>query len=49
MDWVKATMVNEYKTVSPEDLDLIDIVDTEDEVIDILDNFYRKYALSPNF
>jgi len=49
MDWVKATMVTEYKTVSPEDLDLIDIVDTEDEVIDILDNFYRKYALSPNF
>jgi len=49
MDWVKATMVNEYKTVSPEDLDLIDIVDTEDEVITILDDFYRKYALSPNF
>jgi len=49
MDWVKATMVTEYKTVSPEDLNLIDIVDTEDEVIDILDNFYRKYALSPNF
>jgi len=49
MDWVKATMVTEYKTVSPKDLDLIDIVDTEDEVIDILDNFYRKYALSPNF
>jgi len=49
MDWVKATMVTEYKTVSPEDLDLINIVDNEDEVIDILDNFYRKYALSPNF
>jgi len=49
MDWVKATMVETHKTVSPEDLDLIDIVDTEDEVIDILDNFYRKFALSPNF
>jgi len=49
MDWIKATMVENYKTVSPEDLDLINIVDTEDEVIDILDNFYRKYALSPNF
>ncbi|MGB0895755.1 MAG: TIGR00730 family Rossman fold protein [Flavobacteriaceae bacterium] len=49
MDWVKNVMVNEHKTVSPEDLDLIDIVDTEEEVIDILDNFYRKYALSPNF
>jgi len=49
MDWVKATMVETHKTVSPEDLDLINIVDTEDEVINILDNFYRKYALSPNF
>jgi len=49
MDWVKATMVETHKTVSLEDLDLIDIVDTEDEVITILDNFYRKYALSPNF
>ena len=49
MDWVKTKMVNEYKTVSPEDLDLIDIVDTEDEVITILDDFYKKYSLSPNF
>ncbi|PHS08253.1 MAG: TIGR00730 family Rossman fold protein [Kordia sp.] len=49
MDWVKSTMVETHKTVSPEDLDLINIVDTEDEVITILDNFYRKYALSPNF
>ena len=49
MDWIKATMVGGYKTVSPEDLDLINIVDSEDEVIEILDNFYRKYALSPNF
>ena len=49
MDWVKATMVETHKTVSPEDLDLINIVDTEDEVITILDDFYRKYALSPNF
>lgn len=49
MDWVKNVMVEGHKTVSPEDLDLINIVDSEDEVIDILDNFYRKYALSPNF
>ena len=49
MDWVKTTMVETHKTVSPEDLDLINIVDTEDEVITILDDLYRKYALSPNF
>ncbi len=49
IDWIKNTMIENHKTVSPEDLDLISIVDTEDEVIDILDNFYKKYSLSPNF
>lgn len=49
LDWVKQTMEIEHKTISPGDLDLINVVDTEDEVIDILDAFYRKYALSPNF
>ncbi len=49
LDWIKTTMEEKYKTVSEGDLDLINLVDTEDEVIDILDNFYRKYALSPNF
>ncbi|HEU0135916.1 MAG TPA: TIGR00730 family Rossman fold protein, partial [Flavobacterium sp.] len=27
----------------------IKIVDTEDEVVEALDNFYKKYTLSPNF
>jgi len=36
-------------TVSPEDLNLFKIVDTEDEVVDVLDKFYKKYDLSPNF
>lgn len=49
MDWIKSTMVKNHKTVSPEDLNLIHIVDTEDEVITVLDNFYKKYALRPNF
>jgi hypothetical protein len=25
------------------------IVDTADEVVDVLDNFYKKYNLKPNF
>jgi hypothetical protein len=36
-------------TVGPDDLNLIKIVDTEDEVVDVLDNFYKKYNLKPNF
>lgn len=49
MDWVKATLLDKFSNISPGDLDLIHIVDNEDEVLDILDEFYRKYNLSPNF
>ena len=47
--WIKQTLLNEYKTISPEDLDLIHTVDTPKEVTDILDAFYKQYQLSPNF
>lgn len=49
IDWVQAVLVEQYKTVSPEDMKLFRIVDTEDEVVEVLDNFYKKYTLSPNF
>ena len=49
MEWIKTVLIEQYKNVSPEDLNLIKIVDTEDEVIEVLDNFYKKYNLSPNF
>jgi hypothetical protein len=49
MDWIKSTLAEKFKTVSTEDLKLIDLVDTEDEVVDILDKFYNEYDLSPNF
>ncbi len=49
MDWVKSTLLEKFSNISATDLDLIHLVDTEDEVIDILDSFYGKYDLSPNF
>ena len=48
-EWVKSTLLKEFKTISSKDLDLIQLVDTEDEIIEILNNFYDKYNLSPNF
>ncbi|MBI9042134.1 TIGR00730 family Rossman fold protein [Lutibacter sp.] len=48
IDWIKTTLVEEGN-ISPEDLDLISIVDTEDEVLEVIDTFYKKYSLSPNF
>jgi uncharacterized protein (TIGR00730 family) len=49
IDWVKEVLLERYQKISHGDLDLIKIVDTEDEVIEVLDNFYGKYNLSPNF
>jgi uncharacterized protein (TIGR00730 family) len=49
IDWVKDVLVERYQKVSPEDLNLFRIVDTSDEVLEHLNNFYTKYNLSPNF
>ncbi|GAA4882164.1 TIGR00730 family Rossman fold protein [Flaviramulus aquimarinus] len=49
LDWVKKTLLDTFENISAKDLDLIHLVDTEDEVIDILDAFYKKSNLSPNF
>lgn len=47
-DWIKNTLANQG-SISPEDLQLIELVDTEDEVVQILTNFYDQFAISPNF
>ena len=49
MDWIKSTLLETFGNISEKDLDLIHLVDTEDEVITILDNFYKNSGLSPNF
>ena len=50
VDWIKNTMLAKEANISPEDLDLFSIVDTEEEAVEIVDNFYKKYNnLRPNF
>ncbi|MGB5981113.1 MAG: TIGR00730 family Rossman fold protein [Nonlabens sp.] len=49
MDWIKKTLDKEFFTISPEDIDLLHIVDTSDEAVEIINQFYAKYSLSPNF
>ncbi|TRZ45308.1 TIGR00730 family Rossman fold protein [Robertkochia solimangrovi] len=49
IDWIRKTLQDEHKNISPGDLDLISLVDTEDEVIEVLNSFYNTYNLSPNF
>ncbi len=49
VDWIKETLLESHNNISKEDLHLLNIVDTEDEVIKILNDFYEKYNLEPNF
>lgn len=48
VDWIKKTLVMEHM-VSEEDLDLFHVVDTPEEAVKVIDDFYAKYLLSPNF
>jgi uncharacterized protein (TIGR00730 family) len=49
LDWIKATMLEKEKNISSEDLDLINVVDTPKQAVAIINNFYKKYTLKPNF
>jgi len=42
-------MIEREHNANADDMNLIKIVDTEDEVLEALDTFYKKYNLSPNF
>lgn len=48
VDWLKKTML-EIGNISDTDLDLFHVVDTATEAVDVIDEFYTKYNLSPNF
>ena len=49
ISWMKNVMLEQEQNISPEDLDLFTLVDTADEAVDYIDNFYSKYLLKPNF
>jgi len=48
VDWIKETMLKD-KNINEEDLDIFTLVDTAEEAVKIIDDFYKKYALKPNF
>jgi uncharacterized protein (TIGR00730 family) len=49
IDWIKTTLIEKHENVSPKDLELFSVVDTAEEVIQIIDKFYNKNRLMPNF
>ncbi|MFW5659294.1 MAG: TIGR00730 family Rossman fold protein [Bacteroidota bacterium] len=48
VDWIQNILLEE-KYISPEDLHLFTVVDTAEEVVEYMDEFYSKYFHRPNF
>lgn len=48
VDWLKNVLLKE-KNINAEDLDLFHVVETEEEAVAVIDEFYNQYKLSPNF
>jgi len=49
IDWLKQTLLAQNNTISEGDLDLFSCVDTADEVIDLLKQYYSDTDTGPNF
>jgi len=49
LDWIKERMLSIEGNISPEDLDLFNVVDTPKQAVEIIEEFYKKYTLKPNF
>ncbi len=49
IDWIKKTLLEEYHNISPEDLDLIKVVDDVDEAVKHVSQFHTKRKFTPNF
>lgn len=49
MDWIKDVLLEKENNVSRSDLELFSIVDTADEAVEVIENFYNRYMLKPNF
>ena len=49
IDWLKQTLLEQNNNISEGDLDLFSCVDTADEVIDLLKQYYSETDTGPNF
>ena len=49
IDWIKKSVLEDENNISPDDLKLIQIVDTAEEAVKYIDEFYKSHQLTPNF
>lgn len=49
IDWIEQVVRDKYFNISPEDMNLIKVVDNADDAVKVIEDFYNKYMLKPNF
>lgn len=49
IDWLTNVVYEEESNIDEEDFNLFHVVDDPKEAVDIINNFYQKYLLTPNF
>ena len=49
LDWIKEAMLEQENNISPADLDLYALVDSADEAVKYINDFYKSHELTPNF
>lgn len=49
MVWIKEMLLSQTGNISEVDLELFTIVDTPEEVVESINDFYKKHQFSPNF
>ncbi len=49
LDWMKNVMCQTEHNIAPEDLDMLKVFDTPEEVVAYFNDFYNKNPLRPNF
>ena len=49
LDWMRKTMLEKEHNINLQDLELFKLVDTADEAVKHIVDFYSKFMLKPNF
>jgi uncharacterized protein (TIGR00730 family) len=49
VSWIKETMLEKENNISSEDMDFMQVVDTPQEAVGIINEFYNNNKLRPNF
>lgn len=50
LDWIREVLLQKFSSINAEDLHLLHLVDTEDDVIRVIEDFYNNnHKMNPNF